>query len=251
MCGYVLPMSGYLLKKQPQTKFFKKEVGMSTSIGLSKIRGSIFGGAIGDAMGGPLEPFDMEFINKYFNGGVDTLVDYHSEGPHWYFYGCPKGTVTDDTTLKNVLCIGIIKHRGRINARQFARVFAQEIKRDYFVRPMGQLWPGEAAIWFKLFITLGQPYEEILFMPDARELGQGNLPACDAAMMISPIGLINPGDPYQAAVDATEVSSVLQSGVSATAPSAIAAAVAVAIIPGASITEVIEAAVENTDAQTA
>ncbi len=224
---------------------------MSLSVGLSKIKGSIFGGAIGDALGGPLEPFDTQFIDQHFGGRVETLVDYYPEGPHWYFYGCPKGTVTDDTILKNVLCLAIIRHGGRINARQFAWVFAREMRSDYFVRSKGQLWPGEAAIWFKLYITLGQPFEEILLMPDARELGHGNLPACDAAMMIPPIGLVNPGDPFQAAMDAVDVSSVLQSGVSATAPSAVAAAVAVAMIPGASLGDVLDAAVENTDAQTA
>lgn len=220
------------------------------SIGMSKIRGSLYGGAIGDAMGGPLEPFDTEFVNEHFNGSVNTLVDYYPEGPHWYFYGSPKGTYTDDTILKNVLCMAIIAHEGRINASRFARVYVETMKREYFIRPKGQLWPGQAVIWFKLFITLNQPYKEILFMPDARELGQGNLPACDAAMMISPIGLINPGDPIQAALDAAEVSSVLQSGVSATAPSAIAAGVSVAMLPGANVSGVIEAAIQNTDAQT-
>lgn len=220
------------------------------SIGMSKIRGSLYGGAIGDAMGGPLEPFDTEFIKENFNGGVNTLVDYYPEGTHWYFYGSPKGTYTDDTILKNVLCMAIITHQGRINASQFARVYVETMKRDYFVRPKGQLWPGEAAIWFKLFITLDQPYKEILLMPDARQLGLGNLPACDAAMMISPIGLINPGDPFQAALDAVEVSSVIQSGISATAPSAIAAAVSVAMLPSANISAIIDAAIQNTDTQT-
>ncbi len=223
---------------------------MSEAIGLAKIKGSIFGGAIGDAMGGPVESFDAKFVEEHFGGRIEDLAPYADCGPHWYTAGSPAGAYTDDTIVKNVLCAAIIKNKGRINARRFAKVYAEEMREDYFLRSRGQLWPGEAATWFKLSITLEQGYEDMLQMPDARELGQGNLPACDAAMIISPIGLINPGDPFRAAEEAMEVSSVLQSGISASAPSAIAAAVAMAMLPGAALEDVLEAAVENTDAQT-
>ena len=85
----------------------------------------------------------------------------------------------------------------------------------------------------------------------ARELGVGNIPACDADMMISPVGLINACNPRQAALDAFEVASVLQSGCSATSACAIAAAVARAMEPDAGGDDVIRAAVGHTDADTA
>ncbi len=224
---------------------------MPIPIGLDKINGSLFGGAIGDAMGGPIEPWvaDLDFLERKFGTRrIETLYDYLDEGPDWYFKGSPRGAYTDDTLVKNAVCKAIIEARGRIGAREFAKAYGQEMRPEYFTRKAGQLWPGEAVIWFKLYFNItGEPYEE---MPDARDMGQGNIPAGDAGMIISPVGLINAGDPYQAAMDAVEVSSVLQSGLSATAPSAIAAAVATAMIPGVTIDEVLEAGARHTDRRT-
>ncbi len=223
--------------------------------GMSKIKGSLFGGAIGDALGGPIEPWvnDLDYIEAQFGvRRIETLYDYLEDGPHWYFRGHPKGTFTDDTIMKNIVCQGIVETGGRIGAREFARAYATHMRQEYFTREPGQLWPGEAVVWYKMYFQItNQPYQELLCeMPDARDLGHGNLPAGDAAMMISPVGLINPGDPWQASQDATEVSSVLQSGVQATAPGAMAAAVAAAMVPGATIDEVIEAGATHTDEKT-
>ncbi len=229
---------------------------MPTSLASSKIKGSLYGGAIGDALGGPIEPWsgDLDHIEECFGTRrVETLVDYLPDGPHWYFRGSPKGTYTDDTILKNVVCMAIVDSHGRIGAREFARAYCKYMRREYFTRDPGQLWPGQAVVWFKLYFHItNQPYDQLLTeMPDARDMGQGNLPACDAAMMIPPIGLINAGDPRQASMDAVDVSSVLQSGVSATAPGALAAAVAAAMVPGAGIDEVLEAGVQHSDERTA
>jgi ADP-ribosylglycohydrolase len=57
-------------------------------------------------------------------------------------------------------------------------------------------------------------------------------------------------DPFQAAMDAMEVSSVLQSGVQVTATSAIAAAVAVAMNPAATLDDVLDAGVKYSDEET-
>lgn len=221
----------------------------------SKVKGSLFGGAIGDALGGPVEPWvtDLDYIESQFGfRRIEELVDYLPDGPHWYFRGSPKGTYTDDTILKNIVCLGIIDSQGRIGAREFAAAYAKHMRREYFIREPGQLWPGEAVIWFKLYFHItNQPYNDLLSeFPDARDLGQGNLPAGDAAMMITPIGLINAGDPAQAGMDAAEVSSVIQSGVSATAPSALAAAVAAAMVPGATIDDALAAGMRHTDERT-
>ena len=229
---------------------------MPTSLASSKIKGSLYGGAIGDALGGPIEPWsgDLDHIEECFGTRrVETLVDYLPDGPHWYFRGSPKGTYTDDTILKNVVCMAIVDSHGRIGAREFARAYCKYMRREYFTRDPGQLWPGQAVVWFKLYFHItNQPYDQLLTeMPDACDMGQGNLPACDAAMMIPPIGLINAGDPRQASMDAVDVSSVLQSGVSATAPGALAAAVAAAMVPGAGIDEVLEAGVQHSDERTA
>ncbi len=200
------------------------------SMALQKISGSLWAGAIGDAMGGPLEPFDAEFARQRFGDGVTTLVDYLAEGPVWYPRGCPKGTYTDDTILRNVLCQAIIKHRGRIGAREFGQVFLETIKPQQLYE--GKLWLGEAVAFFKLLAGSMNP-PSIAYWPEPRQVGQGNLPACDAAMMMGPIGLINAGDPRQAYLDALEVGAVLQSGTSVAAAGAVAAATAAAMRPEA------------------
>ncbi len=196
----------------------------------NKIAGSLWAGAIGDAMGGPLEPFGADVIAQRFGGGVTTLVDYLADGPDWYPRGSPRGTYTDDTLMRNVLCQSIIKHGGRIGAREFGQTFLEMIGPEYFWQ--GKLWPGEAVVYFKL-LAGAQNDSSIAYWPEAREVGRGNIPSCDAAMFMGPIGLINAGDPRQAYLDALEVGAVLQTGASLTAAGAAAAAVAAAMEPQA------------------
>lgn len=194
----------------------------------NKIAGSLWAGAIGDAMGGPLEGLDAGIVSERFGGGVSTLVNYLEEGPDWYPRGCPRGTYTDDTLMRNVLCQSIIEHRGRIGARELGQTFLERIGPEYFWQ--GKLWPGEAVVYFKL-LAGAQNDSGIAYWPEAREVGQGNLPSCDAAMFMGPIGLVNAGDARQAYLDALEVGSVLQTGSSLTAAGAVAAAVAAAMEP--------------------
>lgn len=217
------------------------------NIAWQKISGSLWAGAIGDAMGGPLEPFDAEFVRQKFGGGVTTLVDYLAEGPIWYPRGCPKGTYTDDTLLRNVLCQALIKHRGRIGAREFGHVFLETIKLQHLYE--GKLWLGEAVSYFKLLAGSMNP-PSIAYWPEPREVGQGNLPACDAAMMMGPIGLINAGDPRQAYLDALEVGAVLQSGTSVAAAGAVAAATAAAMRPAATPETIFDATLEQLGGET-
>ncbi len=217
------------------------------SMASQKISGSLWAGAIGDAMGGPLEPFDAEFVRQKFGGGVTTLVDYLAEGPVWYPKGCPKGTYTDDTLMRNILCQAIIKNRGRISAREFGQVFLETIKPQQLYD--GKLWLGEAVVFFKLLAGSVNP-SSIAYWPEPREVGQSNLPACDAAMMMGPIGLINAGDPRQAYLDALDVGAVLQSGTSVVAAGAVAAATAAAMLPAATPETIFDATLKQLGGET-
>jgi ADP-ribosylglycohydrolase len=85
----------------------------------------------------------------------------------------------------------------------------------------------------------------------ARDTGKGNIPACDAAMMVPPVGLINACNPFQAGIDGYEVSLTCQSGYSASASCAVAAAVAEAMREETTVDRVVAAAIENTDPATA
>ncbi len=199
-----------------------------------KIRGSILGGAVGDAMGGPLEGRPEGFAEQNYGGPVTELEMYLNRDTLEPIPERSAGEYTDDTRLKNILCSAIIEHGGRITAEEFAEVWLRDMDPDFF-------YLSEKIAFYKLHFK----------RTIAREGGAGNVPACDADMMISPVGLINACNPRQAGLDAFEVASVFQSGYSATSACAIAAAVAQAMEPDSDLDEIIDAAIANTDRLTA
>ena len=199
-----------------------------------KIRGSILGGAVGDAMGGPLEGRPEGFAEQHYGGPVTELEPYLDRETFRPIPDRSPGDYTDDTRLKNILCSAIIERGGRITAEEFASVWLRDMDPDMF-------YLSEKIAFYKL------RFKRTI----AREGGAGNVPACDADMMISPVGLINACDPRQAALDAFEVASVFQSGYSVTSAGAIADAVAKAVEPDAGLDEIIDVAVANTDKLTA
>ncbi len=198
-----------------------------------KILGSIYGGAVGDAMGAPLEGCPTDLAMEFFGGRVTEFQPRIDRQAHALIEGT-QGQYTDDTRLKNLLCQAIIKRGGRVTAADFAEVWRSSMDPSKF-------WLSEKIAYHKLQYRRGV----------VRDSGAGNIPACDADMMISPIGLINAGNPRQAGLDGYEVSLVCQSSVSASSAGAIAAAVAQAMVPGATVQDVAAAAMENTDVVTA
>jgi ADP-ribosylglycohydrolase len=72
-----------------------------------KTYASMLGGAIGDAMGGPVEGWHYERIVETY-GVVDTLLPYHSPPDYHSHFATDPGAMTDDTRLKHILCQAII-----------------------------------------------------------------------------------------------------------------------------------------------
>jgi ADP-ribosylglycohydrolase len=221
---------------------------MTNSLLYKKIAGSVYGGAIGDALGGPLEGKDDQFITSTYGGPITTLVPYDEARGGAANLSAEAGTYTDDTRLKNLLCQAIIEKSGRVTAEDLASVWLREMNpQEFFVT--------EQIAYLKL-VTRARlmefPYaKEINPSITARDFGRNTLPACDANMMISPIGLINACDPHQAALDAYEVSLLFQSGYAASSCSVIAAAVAEAMRREATWQTVLNVARAHADAYTA
>jgi ADP-ribosylglycohydrolase len=71
----------------------------------SRVRGCLLGGAIGDALGGPVEFHSTAEILAEHPEGVRTFVD---GGPGW-----PPGTITDDTQMTMFTVEGLIRARVR------------------------------------------------------------------------------------------------------------------------------------------
>ncbi|NIO43424.1 MAG: hypothetical protein GTO41_26680, partial [Burkholderiales bacterium] len=72
-----------------------------------KIFASMLGGAIGDAMGGPVEGGHYERIGERY-GIVDSLLAYDEPPDYHSHFATAPGTITDDTRLKHILCQAII-----------------------------------------------------------------------------------------------------------------------------------------------
>lgn len=222
---------------------------MNKNVWLDKVKGSILGGAIGDALGGPLEGKTPEYIKKHFGDKLTDLVEYEQKHPRGGNISTKKGTYTDDTRLKNILCKTIVKKKGRITARNFTQTMMEEMNPELF-------WPGEAIVYYKMSLMnlyKGIPMNsksispELLFSLSPRNIGKSNVPAGDAAMIISPIGLLNPANPGQAAQDAYEIGSVIQDGYSLGGAVAEASAVAEAMNPETNLDRIIDKSMRYTD----
>ena len=84
---------------------------------LSKIQGCLYGGAIGDAMGGPAEWHTPEEIRERY-GYITDLVEGW-DGPS--DIGKGDGRYTDDTHMIQLLSRCYIEHGGHLDAHEFLR----------------------------------------------------------------------------------------------------------------------------------
>ena len=166
---------------------------------------------MGDSMGSTVEFLHHETIRRVY-GRIDNLDQ-------------SKGLFTDDTALRLVLYNVIIEKGRRITAYDLA----EHWKRN--VGPGDRYWITETFISALLHLS-----------QSPREAGFSNIPADDAAMMIDPIGVVNCGNPRNAAVDAYDVGSICQSGPELEAAMAVAAAVAEAFRHDATPETVLESA---------
>ena len=187
-----------------------------------KILGCLLGGLLGDAMGGPTEGLHYEFIEQRF-GEITDLKEHR---------GLKAGAGTDDSALKHMLCEAIARANGNVTAAAWAQVWRERMNPFKF-------YPPVASSFYK--ITAGKVR--------AREAGIGNMISNSSAMCISPIGIINAGDPRRAVLEAYEVTSLIHRGSPQDGALAMAAATAAAFDPNADPESVVEAAVSNLDVE--
>jgi ADP-ribosylglycohydrolase len=177
------------------------------------VLGCLLGGEIGDAMGAPAENMTYPEIAQQFG----EITDFAGFG-------------TDDSALKHILCDAIIASGGYPTADAWAAQWlAQEEaflkKRLFWIPVMNGFWKvrGEAVA--------------------PREAGRGNMASSSSAMCISPMGIINAGDPRQAALETYDVAAVIHHNFCRDAACSMAAAVAEALNPEATVASVLDAAV--------
>lgn len=194
----------------------------------NKIKGGFYGQALGDAWAMPA------FLNPqqtwdYYGGFIETFLDGPKDHP--VHLNLTAGQVTDDTEQAAAIA-EIIIQQGGVSAEGVAQALVNWYQRiggddSPYVGPSSRR-AIQAIMRGEDIYTVGR-------------FGDTN----GAAMRIAPIGLINPGNPEQALVDA--VTSCIPShhtDVAISGAAAIACAIAYAFVPGITLEEIVQVAIK-------
>lgn len=197
----------------------------------NKVLGGIYGQALGDAWAMPalLNPHDTW---EYYQGWITDFLP----GPdfHPVHAGLPAAKVTDDTEQAYALAEEIIRD-GKVSIEGTARAVMNWYDRiggdtASYVGPSTR----RAVQAMKRGVDLRQ----------TGRLGDTN----GASMRISPVGLIHPGDVEGAVRDAyLTCVPTHHTDVAASGAGAVAGAIAAAMVPGATLDDIIEAGVRAAD----
>ena len=202
---------------------------------LKKVQGCLYGGAIGDAMGGPAEWHMPDEIRARY-GYITDLVEGW-DGPS--DIGKGDGRYTDDSHMIQLLSRCYIEHGDHLDAHEFMRrivpMMAHELR---WVPERGQ----EMLLVDRLFYPEKWLYMRWLANADPRLGGVGNMVNCGAAMYAAPVGIVNACDPLSAYAEAVDVFSAHQYSFGLEAAAVMATCVAEAFKPAASVSSIIDAA---------
>jgi ADP-ribosylglycohydrolase len=175
----------------------------------------MLGGLVGDAMGTPTENMEPDDIATQF-GWVATF----------------SGSGTDDTAMRSLLCETLLATDGYAGPDDWAEQWIAH--GDIFTGPLRP----------KFFLSVLQTADKLAMGYDSRTVATGNMASSSSAMCIAPVGIVNAGNPRAAASQAWALGSLIHQGpvsFCADAAAAVAAAVAIAVVPGSSLDEVLEA----------
>lgn len=174
-------------------------------------------GVIGDAMGTPTENLEPAEIEQRF-GWVD-----------WF-----EGDGTDDTIMRDLIASALIRTGGYADADHWAEEWRDKHE-AIFGSKVGRFFPSVLHAAAKLRHG---------YAP--RTIAVGTMPSSSSAMAIAPVGIVNAGNPRAAAAQAMEIASLVhvtdvafcQDGAAA-----VAAAVAEALTPEATVDSVLQASI--------
>jgi ADP-ribosylglycohydrolase len=195
---------------------------------IEKIRGGFYGQALGDAWAMPA------FLNpqqtwEYYGGYIETFLD----GPkaHPVHHNLKAGQVTDDTEQAAAIAEVIIKE-GEVSATGVGQALV-----NWYQRIGGDESPYVGP-------SSRRAIQAIMRGDDLQTVGRFG-DTNGAAMRVSPVGLINPGNLEQAIKDA--VTSCLPShntDVAISGAAAIAGAIAIALLPNSTLEDVVNAGIQ-------
>lgn len=198
--------------------------------GFEKVRGCLAASQIGSAMGAAVEGWPWREIQQRY-GRLQQLLEYEHYQNGWTR---PPGTTEDGIERQRVFLRAIRRAGGRPTADDVAAVWREEVDADkakWCMEPFDRRLIGLAKA--------GVP---------GPELGRFNpyTNLVSLARSCHPIGLVNAGDPAHAAADVRSVGRVLQQslGDGMAWASVVAAGIAAALRPGATVETVVSAAVD-------
>jgi ADP-ribosylglycohydrolase len=193
---------------------------MTASLLYDKVLGCLLAAEIGDAMGAPAENKTYQEIEAKFG----EIIDFSGSG-------------TDDSALKHILCDAISRTSGYPNADAWAEAWMEQ--KDQFLK--GMFWTPVMNSFWKISAEGVSP----------REAGSGNMVSSSSAMCISPMGIINAGNPRQAALETFETAALIHHNFARDGACSMAAATAEAFNPAASVDSILRASVEYLPAHSA
>ena len=206
--------------------------------------GCLAGAAVGDALGGATEGWEAREIAEHYGGPVTGIVQSirRMRGLEKPFSPFHKGDghVTDDTLLTRALVAVYAEKRDRLTAFDIAeRLVPRLVDEKVWVPEYGR----EELLYHRLFLAEKWLVLKLKYgHADPREAGVGNIVNCGAAIYMAPVGLANAGDPDAAYAEALYISGAHQWSYGREAAAVLAAAVAEAVTPGATVDGVVETA---------
>jgi ADP-ribosylglycohydrolase len=204
--------------------------------------GCLAGAAVGDALGGATEGWEAHEISAHFGGPVLGVVQSirRARGEEKPFSPFHKGDghVTDDTLMTRVLVRAYEVKRDHLNAYDVESLVLPElVDKKMWVPELDR----DELLYHRLFLAEKWLVLKLRYgHADPREAGVGNIVNRGAAMYIAPVGIANAGDPDGAYAEALDVAGAHQSSYGREAAGVMAAAVAEAVRPDASVDSVVE-----------
>ena len=203
-----------------------------------KVRGCLYGGAVGDALGAPAEWKMPAEIRERYGEIIDLAEPW--DGPSEIGKG--DGRFTDDTHMTRVLGEIYIAEGRHLDPF----IFAERVVPLIADEPR---WLAERGAEMLLVDRLFYPEKWLLMRlrlanADPRLGGVGNMVNCGAAMYAAPVGIVNACDPVNAYREAVDIFSAHQWSYGLEAAAVMAACVAEAFRPAATVDSVVATALE-------
>lgn len=189
--------------------------GIMTEEITNRIYGCLIGGAIGDALAAPVEGWSHERITREY-GRIDEFMKIHrisaKDSP---------GAVTADTTLRHYVAYAVAEKGRRVTPDDVAEVLVEHLNQD-------RVWVNSEILVKKLSAGVN-PWTA----------GQGAISNTKVMAAIVPIGIVNACNPEQAFQDGFNIGSLFQSAHDRDAAATVAAGVAEALSPDATVERVL------------